>query len=189
MLFMRSLPASGTPQVPSVLLHRRSSCVAFLLSSLFASSCLVAICLHTDNVMGAGMLAMTHCATEGSETICACGMIDGSVVVLHLPSLVEIARFETDGSHSGECSAHDCACLSNNVLIPLTPLCVCTCACVHLLLCMCACVLLCALVHACTYVCARDRVRVRVSMCGRARVGARVGEKQSWRWPFQSRRW
>ena len=34
------------------------------------------------------------------ESLCACGMIDGVVIVFQLPSLVEIARFETEGSHS-----------------------------------------------------------------------------------------
>jgi hypothetical protein len=34
------------------------------------------------------------------ESLCACGMIDGVVIVYQLPSLVEIARFETEGSHS-----------------------------------------------------------------------------------------
>jgi hypothetical protein len=64
-------------------------------------------------------------------------MIDGSVVVLHLPSLVEIARFETDGSHSGECPVPVCQTVLTPprtpvltppltpVLIPLTQMWVC----------------------------------------------------------------
>ena len=58
-------------------------------------------------------------------------MIDGSVIVLHLPSLVEIARFETDGSHSGERSRPVAVSVRTKPALLVVSVCACVRACVR----------------------------------------------------------